>query len=119
MAGDGAAVERLARTLVLSGLGMLIAGGSQPASQGEHMIAHYAEMMGGADLPPSFHGEQIGVTTLIMARLQHRMLEAGPPRCAPTPVDGADLRRHFGPDVGAACEKELSAKALAPKRRSG
>ncbi len=112
VAGDGAAVGRLARTLVLSGLGMLIAGGSHPASQGEHMIAHYAEMMGGADLPAAFHGEQIGVTTLIMARLQHRMLEAGPPRLRATPVDGADLRRHFGAELGAACEKELGAKAL-------
>lgn len=112
VAGDREAMRRLARTLVLSGLGMLIAGGSQPASQGEHMIAHYAEMMGAADLPASFHGEQIGVTTLHMARLQHRMLEAGPPVLRPTPVDGADLRRHFGPTVGAACEKELAAKTL-------
>jgi glycerol-1-phosphate dehydrogenase [NAD(P)+] len=68
--------------------------------------------MGAADLPASFHGEQIGVTTLHMARLQHRMLEAGPPVLRPTPVDGADLRRHFGPTIGAACEKELAAKTL-------
>lgn len=111
VAGDTEAMGRLARTLVLSGLGMVIAGGSYPASQGEHLIAHYAEMMG-TDLPPSFHGEQIGVTTLIMARLQHRMLAGGPPRLHPTPVDGADLRRHFGAELGQACEKESKTKAL-------
>ncbi len=111
VAGDREAMGRLARTLVLSGLGMVIAGGSYPASQGEHLIAHYAEMTG-TDLPPSFHGEQIGVTTLIMARLQHRMLAGGPPRLHPTPVDGADLRRHFGAALGKICEKESRAKAL-------
>jgi glycerol-1-phosphate dehydrogenase [NAD(P)+] len=115
VAGDRAAMQRLARTLVLSGIGMLIAGGSQPASQGEHMIAHYVEMMGPPGLPATFHGEQIGVATLHMARLQQRMLEAGPPRLQATPVDGEDLRRHFGPEVGAACERELSAKALTPE----
>jgi glycerol-1-phosphate dehydrogenase [NAD(P)+] len=35
-AGDPEAVARLARTLVLSGFGMAICGGSYPASQGEH-----------------------------------------------------------------------------------
>jgi len=112
VAGDRDVMQRLARTLVLSGIGMLIAGGSQPASQGEHMIAHYVEMMEPPGLPASFHGEQIGVATLQMARLQERMLEAGPPRLRATPVDGGDLRRHFGPDVGAACERELAGKAL-------
>jgi len=38
--GDLKAVERLARTLVWSGLGMTICGGSYPASQGEHLISH-------------------------------------------------------------------------------
>ncbi len=46
MAGDLEAMRRLARMLVLSGLGMGLSGGSYPASQGEHLISHYIEMMG-------------------------------------------------------------------------
>ena len=38
--GDISAVELLMQVLLLSGLGMTIAGGSYPASQAEHMIAH-------------------------------------------------------------------------------
>src|SRR3546814_10817423 len=82
-------MARLARTLVLSGFGKAISGGSYPASEGEHLISHYAEMMGGAELPESFHGEQIGVTTLTMARLQERMLDKTP-RVAPTVVDRSE-----------------------------
>ena len=113
MAGDIEAMRRLARTLVLSGLGMCLSGGSYPASQGEHLIGHYIEMMSGPDLPPSFHGEQIGVTTLTMARLQERLLDAAP-AVRPTVVDGADLAAHFGVETGAACAREWSAKALSP-----
>jgi glycerol-1-phosphate dehydrogenase [NAD(P)+] len=80
MSGDIAAMQRLARTLVMSGFGMTICGGSFPASQGEHLIAHYAEMMAPSDWPESFHGEQIGIATLTMARLQERLLANGPPR---------------------------------------
>jgi glycerol-1-phosphate dehydrogenase [NAD(P)+] len=113
MAGDLEAMRRLARTLVLSGLGMCLAGGSYPASQGEHLISHYIEMMGGAYLRESFHGEQIGVTTLTMARLQERVLESTP-IVRPTIVDSADLTAHFGAEMGPACVREFEAKALSP-----
>jgi len=113
LAGDLEAMRRLARTLVLSGLGMCLSGGSYPASQGEHLISHYIEMMGSPDLPQSFHGEQIGVTALTMARLQERMLAAAPV-VRSTVVDAADLAAHFGAETGAACARELTAKALSP-----
>ena len=38
-------MRALARTLVLSGIGMTICGGSYPASQGEHLISHYIDML--------------------------------------------------------------------------
>ncbi len=41
--GDLDAMRALARTLVLSGFGMTLCGGSYPASQGEHLIGHYAD----------------------------------------------------------------------------
>ncbi|MGI9413772.1 MAG: iron-containing alcohol dehydrogenase, partial [Hyphomicrobiales bacterium] len=68
ISGDLEAMGRLARTLVLSGFGMTLCGGSYPASQGEHLISHYIEMMAPADWQEVFHGEQIAVTTCVMAR---------------------------------------------------
>ena len=73
--GDIETIRLLAETLMLSGFGMYIAGGSYPASQGEHMIAHTMEMMFESTLPHSYHGEQIGITTLTMARLQEEKFQ--------------------------------------------
>jgi glycerol-1-phosphate dehydrogenase [NAD(P)+] len=91
---------------------MTICGGSEPASQGEHLISHYLDMRGPADAPASHHGEQIAVTTVTMACLQERVLAGGPPRLGPTPVDEAELVRAFGPDLGRACWAEVAAKRL-------
>jgi glycerol-1-phosphate dehydrogenase [NAD(P)+] len=76
------AMRVLARTLVLSGLGMTICGGSYPASQGEHLISHYIDMFAPAGRAEYFHGEQVGVATLTMARIQEAMLAGPPPRVA-------------------------------------
>jgi glycerol-1-phosphate dehydrogenase [NAD(P)+] len=110
VAGDLAAIRRLARTLVLSGFGMAICGGSDPASQGEHLISHYIDMMGGPAVPDNLHGEQIGVTTLLMAGLQARLLDGPPPRLEPSPVDEAALIAHFGPELGHSCWQEFRHK---------
>jgi len=110
--GDTGAMRRLARTLVLSGFGMTICGGSFPASQGEHLISHYVEMLAPAEWPDSFHGEQIAVATLTIARLQERMLDDRAPRLVPSAPDEAALRTHFGAELGATCWKEFAAKRL-------
>jgi glycerol-1-phosphate dehydrogenase [NAD(P)+] len=68
-------------------------------------------MMAPADWPESLHGEQIGVTTLTMARLQQAMLAEAPPRVRPTAVTEADVTAHFGAELGPQCWR-----AFAPKR---
>ncbi len=112
VAGDIAAMEVLARTLVLSGLGMTICGGSYPASQGEHLISHYIDMLGDPAWPASFHGEHIAVTTLTMARLQQAILGDAPPSVAPTPVTQESVIAHFGPDLGSSCWEAFAKKRL-------
>lgn len=116
MAGDIATMERLARVLTLSGFGMTICGGSYPASQGEHLIGHYGEMMADPSWPMSFHGEQIGITTLTMARLQECILEGPAPQLeASGPTEG-DLVAHFGDEVGRSCWALFAKKRLTPER---
>lgn len=116
LAGDLSAMRALARTLVLSGFGMTICGGSYPASQGEHLISHYMDMMG-RGLPESYHGEQIGVTALEMARLQEAVLRRDrAPRLRATAVSREEVLAHFGPAVGEACWKEFEPKRLSSVR---
>lgn len=110
--GDREAMHRLARTLVLSGFGMTLCGSSRPASQGEHLISHYIDMMSPADRGEYLHGEQIAVSTLTVARLQQSMLDAPRPTVAPSTTTRADLIDHFGPETGAECWAEFAPKRL-------
>ncbi|CAN5170387.1 sn-glycerol-1-phosphate dehydrogenase [soil metagenome] len=111
VAGDIAIMERLVRVLVLSGFGTAIHGNSQPASQGEHLISHYIDMLGDPARPLYYHGEQIGVTTLSMARLQERMLETAPV----VKPDSATLESfiaRYGEELGRSCWSEFAQKRL-------
>jgi len=112
MAGDAQAMRALARTLVLSGIGMTICGGSYPASQGEHLISHYIDMLAPPSRDVHLHGEQVAVATLTMARLQQRLLESQPPTLRASTIDADEVLRHFGPGVGAACWDEFRHKRL-------
>jgi len=109
--GDVVAMTHLARLLIMSGFGMTICGGSYPASQGEHLIAHFLEMRGDP-AGASFHGEQIAVTTLTMARVQGEMLREAAPRLAKPSATAETFRAFYGPEVGAACWQAFSRKAL-------
>ncbi|HEX3765194.1 MAG TPA: iron-containing alcohol dehydrogenase [Kofleriaceae bacterium] len=111
VSGDLAAMRSLVRTLVLSGFGMTLSGGSYPASQGEHLLSHYLDMMRPPELPAALHGEQTGVCALAMAHLQDRILaREAPPVLRPTQVRRDDMLRRFGAERGEACWLELEAK---------
>jgi glycerol-1-phosphate dehydrogenase [NAD(P)+] len=113
-AGDLAALRHLVRTLVLSGFGMTICNGSYPASQGEHLLSHYLEMVHPIR---ALHGEQIGVCTIAMAQLQDRWLSrAEPPVVRPAHLERADLIAHLGPERGEAAWSELDRKRMDPAR---
>jgi glycerol-1-phosphate dehydrogenase [NAD(P)+] len=108
VSGDLEAIRHLVRTLVLSGFGMTICGGSFPASQGEHLISHYIDMLGPHR---AFHGEQIAVATVAMARLQDATLAGPTPVVRPTAVTRDDVVRRFGVQ-GEACWREFEHKRL-------
>ena len=117
VSGDLDAMRALARTLVLSGLGMTICGGSYPASQGEHLISHCIDMFAPADRGNYFHGEQVAVATLTMARIQEEVLAAGPPRLEPSAITRTVLKDRLGSDIGESCWPEFEPKRIA--RRNG
>lgn len=67
-------IKLLMEILLLAGEGMTLAGGSYPASQSEHTLAHFLEMRYPdkmADIP---HGLQIAVTTLTVLEMQKKIL---------------------------------------------
>jgi glycerol-1-phosphate dehydrogenase [NAD(P)+] len=112
LSGDLDAMRALARTLVLSGIGMTICGGSYPASQGEHLISHYIDMFAPADRGVYLHGEQVAVATLTMARIQEAVLAAGPPRLQASAITREKLRKRLGSEIGESCWREFEPKRL-------
>jgi glycerol-1-phosphate dehydrogenase [NAD(P)+] len=109
VAGDLDAMRALARSLLLSGLGMTLCGGSYPASQAEHLVSHHLDMFAH---PKSLHGEQVAVATLAMARLQERMLDRPAPTLHPTVETESTLSNRFGDEIGRSCWREFKGKAL-------
>lgn len=112
IAGDLGAMRHLVRTLVLSGFGMTICGGSYPASQGEHLLAHYVTMVEPA-LAHALHGEEIGVCTLAMAALQAGWLgrDRAPVLRAST-ITRDEIVGRYGEVAGDTCWRELEPKLL-------
>ena len=110
--GDPEAMRGLARTLVLSGHGMTICGGSYPASQGEHLISHCIDMFAPPARASFFHGEQVAVATLTMARIQEEVIAGGPPRLQACVVTRDTLQRLFGAVTAESCWHEFEPKRL-------
>lgn len=114
--GEPAALAALARTLVLSGFGMAICGGSWPASQAEHLVSHWIDMRGDPGWPPSLHGEHVAVTTLAVARIQEALLAGPPPRLGEELLDEAALVGRYGPELGRSCWAEVARKRVDAER---
>ncbi len=73
------AVGEVLEALLLSGLSMLVAGSSSPASGGEHLISHYLDMKSGLyGTPHDLHGAQVGVGTLHCLKLWEQVLALDP-----------------------------------------
>ncbi len=111
--GEVEAVGYLVRALVLSGLGVALTKVSNHGSMGEHQISHYIDCFAGQRHPGTLHGQQVGVASLTMARIQAELLQRdSPPALAPTRVDEADMARRMGPSIAAECAREYRKKAL-------
>ncbi|MCB2054024.1 MAG: iron-containing alcohol dehydrogenase [Geminicoccaceae bacterium] len=114
--GESDAVGRLYRVLTLCGLGFAFTGTSHHGSMGEHQISHYIDCFAGERHPGTLHGEQVGVASLTMARLQQRILaQEQPPRVRPTRFDEESMRRRMGPEIAAQCLTAYRRKALDEK----
>jgi glycerol-1-phosphate dehydrogenase [NAD(P)+] len=110
--GDPGALACLVRVATLSGFGVAHAGTTHPGSMSEHAISHYIDMVARPH-PGTLHGEQVGLASIQMTRLQARILLAdAPPHLTPTRIDAADMERRYGAELAAQCLSEHRKKAL-------
>ena len=113
--GDIDAVGYLYRVLTLCGLGISFTGISNHGSMGEHQISHYIDCFAGDRHPGTLHGQQVGVASLTMARIQRHFLSSEtPPVVGPTRIDADDMARRMGAEIAAQCLTEYQKKAFVP-----
>jgi glycerol-1-phosphate dehydrogenase [NAD(P)+] len=97
VAGDFEALAMLTRIAAIMGLGTSFTGTTHSGSMAEHMISHFIDMFAGEAHPGTSHGEQVGVATLTMSKLQNQILgQDRPPTFRPTEIPEAELRARFG-----------------------
>jgi glycerol-1-phosphate dehydrogenase [NAD(P)+] len=95
--GDFEALAMLTRIAALMGLATSFTGTTHVGSMAEHMISHYIDMFAGDSHPRTSHGEQVGVATLTMSKLQNQIVNADrPPTMLPTVIPKEELRARFG-----------------------
>lgn len=110
---DIEATGYLYRVLTLCGLGVAFTGISNHGSMGEHQIAHYIDCFAGDRHPGTLHGQQVGVASLTMARIQqHFLASETPPMVSATAIDEQDMRRRMGSEIAAQCLDEYRKKAF-------
>jgi glycerol-1-phosphate dehydrogenase [NAD(P)+] len=110
---DLEAIGSLQRLLTLAGLGVCFTNVSNHGSMGEHQVSHWIDMFAGPAHPGTTHGQQVGVASLAMARLQNEILsDAKPPRVKATVISQEAFIGRYGTDLGMICYTEARKKAL-------
>ncbi len=122
--GDIDAIATVLDALMLSGLSMLVAGSSAPASGGEHLISHYLDMKSALrHTPHDLHGAQVGVATVHTLRLWERICALEPSTldieaCVAAQPSEQEIEQtimaDWGPVVGAEVLGQWRDKALTP-----
>jgi glycerol-1-phosphate dehydrogenase [NAD(P)+] len=106
----------LQRMMTLCGFGVCFTGVSHHGSMGEHQISHWVDMFAGPAHPGTTHGQQVGVASLVMARLQERIIAMRePPRIKPTRIERSEFIDRYGKELGPICFAEVRKKALDAK----
>jgi glycerol-1-phosphate dehydrogenase [NAD(P)+] len=110
---DVAANGYLHRVLTLCGLGVCFTGISHHGSMGEHQVSHWIDMFAGPAHPGTTHGQQVGVASLAIARLQAELLALEKaPKIKPTHIVEAEFIDRYGREIGMMCYAEAKKKAF-------
>ncbi len=116
LSGHVDSLAMLTRISALMGLGTRFTETTHSGSMAEHMISHYIDMFAGDKHPRSSHGEQVGIATITMSQLHHKILNnKTPPVMRPTNIDKDDLLSRFGADNVDNMINETSRKSLDQK----
>lgn len=107
------------KSLLMTGIGMSFTQNSRPASGSEHIIAHLVECVQLRDnIIPNYHGEDIGVFTLLMLKYYNTLAEKETVTAKKENVNWEDVYAFYGEmadDVKKVNEPETVTDRVDPK----
>ena len=113
LGGDIDALAMLTRISAIMGLGTRFTDTTHSGSMAEHMISHYIDMFAGDRHPGTSHGEQVGVATLTLSKLQNQVLNCtAPPELAPTVIPEQWICDNFDAEMASNMLQQTRKKAL-------
>ncbi|MCQ0986113.1 iron-containing alcohol dehydrogenase [Jiella marina] len=111
--GDFEALARLVRVSAIMGSSTSFTGTTHVGSMAEHMISHCIDMFAGSQHPGTSHGEQVGVASLTMSRLQNETIALdAPPELKPTVIPVEQLAKRYGEAMARTMAEETEKKAF-------
>lgn len=95
---DEAAAAKIFEGLLLTGIAMSFTKTSRPGSGCEHIMAHYIECKELLENKvPDYHGEDVGVMTLIMLKVYDKLLKLPSVKCHAEQNDWKKIEEVYGP----------------------
>ncbi|MCL2421244.1 MAG: sn-glycerol-1-phosphate dehydrogenase [Defluviitaleaceae bacterium] len=103
---DPETAQAIMEALVLSGLCMILANSTRPASAAEHLVAHYWEIKKlERQEKMAFHGEKVGLGTLLIAKLYHEVAKLDNPSFGNDIVEWDAVYHAYGPNFKAEIDR--------------
>lgn len=116
LTGDEETLAALSRMTLLNGIAAIIIGSTHAGSMGEHLISHYIDMFMGDKHPGSLHGEQVGIATLLLSKMQNDILNSSKtPQFLEINYDLIIFENIFGKDAGSNLHKQFQNKLFTQK----
>lgn len=97
---DEGAVKAIMEALALTGIAMQCTGTSRPASGAEHVVSHYWECKKiEKGLFADYHGKKVGVATLMIAEIYHKVADMKNIKARKENVDWDAVAKAYGPNL--------------------
>ena len=97
---DESAVKAIMEALALTGIAMQCTGTSRPASGAEHVVSHFWECKKiEKGLFADYHGKKVGVATLMIAEIYHKVADMKNVKARKENVDWDAVKQAYGPNL--------------------
>ena len=108
--GDYDTLAALSRMTLLNGIAAIIIGSTHAGSMGEHLISHYIDMFMGNQHPNTLHGEQVGVATIQVSKIQNKVINNNSLKFNELNIDEKIFQDLFGDKLSSKMYEQFKSK---------